>query len=49
MAEEKKTGSGPEEEKPARESINFIHSIIERDIRDHVYDREITSIHFLLL
>ena len=43
MAEEKKTGSGPEEEKPARESINFIHSIIERDIRDHVYDREITT------
>ena len=43
MAEEKKTGSGPGEEKPERESINFIHSIIERDIRDHVYDREITT------
>lgn len=43
MAEAKKPASKPEEEKTARESINFIHSIIEKDIRDHLYDREITT------
>lgn len=39
MAESKK----PEEEKPVRESINFIHSIIEKDLEDHLYDRPIKT------
>ena len=39
MAEPKK----PEEEKPMRESVNFIHSIIEKDLEDNLYDRPIKT------
>ena len=43
MAEEKKPEMKPAEEKTERESVNFIHSIIEKDIREHFYDRSITT------
>lgn len=33
----------PEEEKTARESVNFIHNIIEKDLEDHLYDRPIKT------
>ncbi len=39
MAESKK----PEEEKTVRESINFIHSMIEKDLEDGTYDRPIKT------
>lgn len=39
MAEEKKT----EEGKAARESVNFIHNIIEKDLEEHLYDRPVTT------
>ena len=33
----------PGEEKAARESVNFIHSIIEKDLEDNLYDRPIKT------
>lgn len=39
MAEPKK----PEEEKPTRESVNFIHNIIEKDLEDNLFNRPIKT------